>query len=43
MPSAQPFQALVKAGDVTSGFLEGVMDLPVDGFWLVFLESDSFL
>ncbi len=33
--STPPFQSLVKAGDVTSGFLEGVMDLPVDGIWLV--------
>ncbi len=32
---AVPFRSLSKADDVAAGFLEGVMDLPVDGRWLV--------
>ena len=32
---AVPFRSLSKGDDVTWGFLEGVMNLPVDGRWLV--------
>jgi hypothetical protein len=32
---AVPFRSLSRADDVPSGFLEGVMNLPVDGRWLV--------
>ncbi len=32
---AVPFRSLSKADDVAAGFLEGVMNLPVDGRWLV--------